>query len=216
MPTTLTLTTPDGQSAQVLHVPTRWLDVTLAQFVALHAPADGEPRTAAELLLGLEAGALGDLHIDEVQYFTNLLAFAADPSPVLELLPTPGLPDVGSQPYGCLVDVQQHLAEAPGRPWLAYGPYLLALYRVQVAYGRYDASKVAACEDALLAAPVTECYGDMAHFIGAWQTWLNATPQTQPTTVSLTTLNLRRTPSRRWLKGLGLCWPWTWPQGAPS
>jgi hypothetical protein len=163
MPTTLTLQ-PTGQ---VLTVPTSWADVSLAQFVALHAPAEGEPRTAAELLLGLEAGALDDLHIDEVQYFTTLLAFAADPSPVLELLPTPGLPDVGSQPYGCLVDVQQRLEEEPDRPWLAHGPYLLALYRVQLTYGRYDASKVAACEAALLAAPVTEVYGDMAHFI-AW------------------------------------------------
>lgn len=212
MPTTLTLH-PTGQ---VLTVPTSWADVSLAQFVALHAPAEAEPRTAAELLLGLDAGALGQLLVEEVQYFTNLLAFAADPSPVLELLPTPDLPDVGSQPYGCLVDVQQRLDADPGRPWLAHGPYLLALYRVQVAYGRYDAGKVAACEAALLAAPVTECYGDMAHFMGAWQTWLSATPPTQPTTPSRMMPSSTPIPTRRWLSGLGLCWPWTLQRMAPS
>lgn len=211
MPTTLTLH-PTGQ---VLTVPTSWADVSLAQFVALHAPAADEARTAAEVLLGLEAGALGGLLIDQVQYFTTLLAFADDPSPVLELLHTPSLPDVGGLPYGCFVEVGQRLAEEPGRPWLAHGPYLLALYRVQTAFGRYESGKVAACEAALLAAPVTEVYGDMVHFMGAWQTWLSATPRTQPTTVSRMTPSSTPTPTRRWPSALARCWRWMRRPAAP-
>ena len=107
MPTTLHLTTPDGAVAQMLSVPTQWADVTLAQFVALLAPEPDDERSKAEVLLGLEGGGLNQLAADDVVYLANLLQFSKDVSPVLELLPTPGLPDVGALPYAALLLVQQ-------------------------------------------------------------------------------------------------------------
>jgi hypothetical protein len=161
MPTPLT--TLGGTLAQVLTLPRKWVDVSLEQFVALYAAPDATHR-AAEVLCGLEAGSLDNLAADDVKYLASLLAFATDPSPVLELLLTPNLPDIGNLPYGTLLLAQQHLEANPERPWLFYGPYLLALYRVQLAFGKYDAGKVAACEAALLAAPVTESYADAIFF----------------------------------------------------
>ena len=202
MPTTLTLITPDGQPAQVLTVPTSWADVSLAQFVALHAPTPGDERTAAELLLGLPAGGLGQLAADDVPYLANMLAFAQDASPVLALLPTPGLPDVGSLPYGTLLLAQAVFEAEPDRPALAYGPNLLALYRSQMVLGKYNGDHVAACLAALLAAPVTESYADLSHFLQACRNWQPGTRQTTPTTASPKTRNWKLTPTHRWLNAL--------------
>jgi hypothetical protein len=165
--------------------------------------------------MGLEAGGLDDLAADDVQYIANLLAFAADPSPVLELLPTPGLPSVGSQPYGVLLLAQQRMEAEPERPWLAYSAHLLALYRVQQMWGKCDLSRVAACEAALLASPVTEVYADAAFFLNSYRTWLNDSPSTKPTTTSPQT-----TKSRRVLKNsataLRRFWASIWPRAATS
>lgn len=202
----------DGQA---LTVPTSWADVTLAQYVALLAPAEGDQRTAAELLLGLDAGGLNELAADDIPYLANLLEFASDPSPVLELLPSPGLPEVGTLPYGTLLMAQQHIQADPERPLLAYGSYLLALYRVQLTYGKYDEAKVAACLAALLASPVTECAGDMGHFIGGYRNWLNGTPRTKPTTSNLKTKS--STPAaKKSGKGSGRFSAWMRQLAAPS
>jgi hypothetical protein len=189
MPTTITLATPDGAQVKVLTVRTQWADVSLAEFVALYTGGPEAPHRAAEVLCGLEPGGLDDLAADDVKYIAPLLAYAADPSPVLELLPTPGLPDIGSLPYGTLLLAQQHLESAPDKPWIFYGPYLLALYRVQMTFGKYDAGKVAACEAALLAAPVTESYADASFFLSSYKAWLSDTPPTKPTTTTTKTKN---------------------------
>jgi hypothetical protein len=211
MPTTLTLY-PTGQ---VLIVPTQWADVTLAQFVALFAPQPGETRRQAEVLLGLAAGELDDLAADDVQYLANLLAFATDTSPVLELLPTPGLPSVGSLPYGLYVEAGQHLAADPERHWLAYGPYLLALYRVQLTYGKYDSKRVAACEAALLAAPVTESYADAAFFLSSYKASLSATSPTSPTTTSQK-MPSSKPATKNWRNASGRFSGWMRRLAAPS
>ncbi|MGI4884267.1 MAG: hypothetical protein ACRYFR_04840 [Janthinobacterium lividum] len=183
MPYPLQLTASDGSAPQVLPVPTSWADVTLAQYVALFAPAPDEARTAAELLCGLPAGYLGALAANDVGYLANLLAFAADPSPVLERLPTPGLVDVGSLPWGVLLLAQQALGEQPDRALLAYGPRILALYRTQLAFGSpLNLDRVDACEAALLAAPVTESYADLSHFLQACRKWSPGTPRTKTKT----------------------------------
>jgi hypothetical protein len=215
MPFPLTLTTPDGATALTLTVPTQWADVSLGQFVALLAPAADDTRRQAEVLCSLEAGALDQLAADDVQYVANLLAFAADASPVLELLPTPGLPSVGSLPYGILLEAQQHMATHEGRAWLACGPYLLALYRVQLLYGKYSAEKVAACEAALLAAPVTESYADAAFFLSSYKAWQSGSGPTKPTTTSPKTPNSTRG-MRSWLNGLGLSLGWMQPPAVTS
>ena len=203
MPTTLTLQ-PTGQ---VLHLPTQWADVTLGQFVSLFAPAPDEHRTVAELLLGLDAGGLHQLAADDVPYLANLIAFATDASPVLELLPTPGLPDVGGLPYGCLLLCQQHFEANADRPDLASLPYLLAVYRCQLTYGNVQGERVAKLLEQLLAAPVTECYADGAHFLAACQNWQPGTRQTKPTSMNPKTRKWMPA-VRTWLHGLGLPSRW--------
>jgi len=169
---------------QVLTVPTSWADVTLATFVALLAPTEGDQRTAAELLLGLEAGSLNQLAYMDVPLIANLIEFTKDTSPVLELLPTPGLPDIGMLPYGLIRAVQLRMEECEGRPWLSYGPYLLALCRCFLMWGKAYEGKVAACEAALLAAPSTEVYADMAFFLTSYRRSLTAMPPTPKTPLS--------------------------------
>jgi hypothetical protein len=177
MPTTLTLQ-PTGQ---VLTVPTRWADVTLAQFVDLEAPVNGELRSKAEMLLGLQAEGLGELDADYVPYIANLIEFVNEPEDVYELHPTVGLPEVGSLPYGTLLMAQQRFAENPEAPWLRSAAYLLALYRVQMTFGKYSAAKVAECEAALLASPCVEVLPDAQYFFLSYKKWWRATPQTPKT-----------------------------------
>ena len=169
-------------TALALSVPTRWADVRLGQFVALYAPEPDDTRRPAELLCGLPAGYLDNLAANDVAYLANLLAFAADTSPVLEALPTPDLPDIGSLSYGTLLLAQQHLSDHPDRPELFYLPRLLALYRMELVYGKYIAAKVEACEAALLAAPVTEVYADAAFFLASLKQSTRGTPPTPTTT----------------------------------
>jgi hypothetical protein len=188
MPTTLTLQ-PTGQ---LLTVPTQWRDVTLAQYVALHAPEPDDERRPAEILLGLEAGGLDNLAADDVKYLSNLLAFAEDRSAVQALLPTPSLPDIGTLPFGILLLAQQYVENNPEREALAYGPHLCALYRVQLAYGKYDQTKVEACEAAILASPCTEAAADCAFFLASWQNWQRATHPMRTTTPTPTTTKKRR------------------------
>ncbi|MDO7888158.1 hypothetical protein [Hymenobacter cheonanensis] len=215
MPTTLRLVTPDGTVAHTLRVPTQWADVTLAQFVALHAAAPDDHRTVAEVLLGLEAGALNQLAADDVPLIAGLLTFASDPSPVLELLPTPGLPDVGGLPYGCLLLCQQQFEANAERPDLASLPYLLAVYRCQLTYGTIDSERVAKLLEQLLAAPVTEVYADGAHFLAACRNWQPGTRQTKPMSSSPKTRKSMRG-VRTWLQGLGLPSHWTRSPAATS
>lgn len=210
MPTTLTLQ-PTGQ---VLTVPTSWADVTLQQFVALHAPEPGDERTAAEVLLNLPSGGLDQLAAQDVPYLANLLAFATDSSPVLELLPSVEVADPGALPWGCLLLVQQHFQAHPDRPDLFHLPRVLAIYRAQLTWG--NTNKVAAIEQALLASPVTEVYAEGAAFFGRCRQLSNGTSPTRQTTTSPPTKNSTPTPTRPWLSGLGLPWHWMRRRGARS
>ena len=178
MPTTLPLS-----NGQELPVPTRWADVTLAQFVALHAAKDDDTRRPAEVLCNLPAGGLDDLAADDVQYLFNLLAFSLDTADILDLQPPADLPGIGSLPYGLVLEAQDYIRANPERSWMAYAPYLLALYRVHLTFGNYSKAKVAACLAALLAAPVTENYAEAAFFLNSFKTYLLGTPLT-PTTKS--------------------------------
>ncbi len=176
MPTTLPLS-----NGQELNVPTRWADVTLAQFVAIHAPEPGDTRRPAEVLCNLPAGGLDALAADDVQYLANLLAFSLDTADVLALEPTPGLPSMGSMPYGLVLEAQDYIRANPERAWMAYAPYLLAICRVHLTYGEYNRNKVAACLEALLAAPVTENYAEAAFFLESLKNYLLGTPPTKTT-----------------------------------
>jgi hypothetical protein len=206
MPTTLTLQ-PTGQ---VLTVPTKWADVTLAQFVDLEAREPDDERRPAEILLGLEATGLDQLAADDVRYIANLIEFALEPQDVYALHPTPGLPEVGSLPYGTLIMAQQRFSEDPEQPWLRSAAYLLALYRVQMTYGKYDSAKVAACEAALLVSPCTEVYPDAAFFLNSYKRYSSGTGPTLTTTSAPTTTKSKRGMSK-FLSGLGLYSGWMPP-----
>lgn len=158
MPATLHLTTPDSPTPRAITVPTAWPEVSLAQFVALFAPAPDEARHLAEILAGLPAGTVGDLTLAAGQQLEQQLAFAADPAAVLALAPPAAGPNVGGSSFGAWLLAQQCLEAAPGRPWLASGAALLAIYRCEALHGMHSARKARACEAALLAAPVTESY----------------------------------------------------------
>jgi hypothetical protein len=211
MPTTITLQ-PTGQ---LLTVPTKWADVSLAQFVAIIAPEPGDTRTEAEVLCGLEAGSFDQLLVEQAQIIAPLLAFAADASDVLERLPTPGLPDVGSLPYGTLRVAQDYIEAHEGRPWLAYGARLLALYRMTMLWGSAGGAKVAACEAALLASPVTEVYPDAAFFLSQYKAYTSGTPPTPKTKTSPATK--KSTPAAStWQTGSARCLAWMRRLRAPS
>jgi hypothetical protein len=204
MPTTITLQ-PTGQ---VLQVPTQWRDVTLAQFVTLLAAEPDEQRTAAELLLGLEAGGLSQLAADDVPLIAGLIEFTDDLEPVLQLLPTPRLPDVGSLPYGCLLLCQQQFEANAGRPDLATLPFVLAVYRCQLTYGSLDGERIGRMLEQLLASPVTEVYADGDFFLQACRNWQPGTRQTKP--MSTTSKTRKWMPAvKTWLHGLGLPSHWT-------
>ena len=222
MPATLTLQ-PTGQ---VLTVPTSWYDVTLATFVALFAPEPDDERRPAELLLGLAAGALDPLAADDVAYIGNLLAFAEQPGDVYALHPTVGLPEVGSMSYGTLALATQHIQAANATyqeqlaeagvtdpqaeaqcPWLRYAAYLLAIYRVEMTYGKYDHKRVQAAEAALLAAPVTETLPDAQYFFLGYTKYTSAThltPRTSPSP-AMTKSKLGQKPSPK-ISGRLLAW----------
>ena len=189
MPTTLTLQ-PTGQ--QVV-VPCKWSDCTFQQFVDLVAPEPDEQRSAAEILCSLEAGAFLNLALQDVELLTTLLAFAQDSSDVTSLLPTPGLRPIGELAYGSLLLCTQHIQASPNRPWLAYAPYILAVYRQTMLWGNADnASKLDACEAAILAAPCTEVYADASFFLTQYKNYTSASAPTPKTSSTSATKRKKR------------------------
>jgi hypothetical protein len=188
--------TANPQLDRVVDAPTSWADVTMATFLSVVAPLPDDNRMQAETLCGLEAGVLDNLAASDVQYLNNLLSFATDVSDVMAQLPTPGLPNIGTLPYGLLMMAQSYLDQNPERPAVAYGPYLCALYRTHLTWGKFDEAKVAACQEALLASPVLEVYADCAFFLSSYERLRNGTPPHPKTTKSPKTTKLMRGASR--------------------
>ena len=208
----LILASLDSAEQWPVTVPTRWADVSLAQFVTLYTQPDAAP---VEVLCQLPAGTLERLSVQAVEQLATLLTFATDTSPVLEALPTPGLPDIGSLSYGTLLLAQQYLTANPARPASFYMPRLLALYRMELVYGKYLAAKVTACEAALLATPVTETYPDAAFFLASLRRLQRGTPPTSPTTASPAMKSSTRA-VKSWAKGSGRFSAWMRRLAAPS
>ncbi|MBO2010880.1 hypothetical protein [Hymenobacter negativus] len=214
MPTTLTLTALDTTPLAIT-VPTRWPDVSFATFVDYLAPAPDEQRLPAEILCGLDAGTLGALALTDAEYLLNLLAFSLDASDVLALPATPGLPDVGSLSYGAMLEVHQHLESQPDRPPLASMAYILAVYRCELLWGKYNEAKVSAAHTALLEAPCTEVYPDASHFMSSWRNWQKGTNPTPKTAPSSTTKKSTPVP-KSWASGLARCFTWMRRRAVPS
>lgn len=175
MPTTLTVTT-DGQTAQQLTLPTTWPEVTLAQYLAVLAAG---PAAVVPLLAGLSAEALLSLSPADQTLLASRLAFVLDPEPLLALLPTPGLLEIGQSAYGL---VQQYEAYAVAHPTalpLAHGAYLYALYRAPTG-SRMPEAELADAHAAVLAQPVTAVYADCAHFLASYERAILGTSRPGP------------------------------------
>lgn len=183
MPQHLLITPLNSQTEPLrLVVPTSWADVTLDTYLRLHA---GDNTAMLSVLTGLDAATIDQLAADDVGYLANCLAFAADLSPLLELLPTPGLPEVGASPYGLLVLATQYVEELPeGTPGIEAAPYLYALYRCQQVWGKVDDAKIEAIRAAVLAEPVTKVYADVAFFLSSYRRATSVTRPTPTTTPS--------------------------------
>ncbi|MGI4819893.1 MAG: hypothetical protein ACRYFV_01670 [Janthinobacterium lividum] len=196
MPYRLTLASTAPFQDLIVDVPTSWADVPLSVFLDVVAPLPDDSRMQAETLCGLPAGTLDALAAQDAVYLQNLLAFSQDASDVLAQLPTPGLPDIGTLPYGQLMMAQSYLEQNPDRPALAYGPYLCALYRTYLTWGKFDEAKVSACLAALLASPVLDVYADCSFFLNSYRQLRSGTPRTPTTTKTPKTKRLTQAASR--------------------
>jgi hypothetical protein len=165
MPTALTLAT-SGQPAQQLTLPTAWPEVTLAQYLAAHAP--GSPHAAPLRMSGLADAVLDELPAEQADELAYHLSFATDEGTLEALLPTPCLLEIGLSAYGLYELAQQWLGAAPDAHPLAFGAHLYALYREPVGF-RPNAPDVEAAHAAVLARPVTEVYADCLYFLASYQ-----------------------------------------------
>ena len=167
MPAVLILTAADGHAAQQLTLPMAWPEVTLAQYLAAHAP--GSSHTPALRLSGLPDAVLDELPAEQATELAHHLAFAADEDALAALLPTPGLLEIGLSAYGLYELAQQRLVAAtPDAHPLDFGAYLYALYWEPTEF-RPAPADVAAAYTAVLARPVTEVYADCLYFLISYQ-----------------------------------------------
>lgn len=208
MPTALTLTTADNAESWPVTVPTKWADVPMFQFVHLYG-VPNQHLAPAEILCNLPAGTLERLSVQAVTMLAILLDFANDPADVLELLPTPSLPDVGSMSYGSLSLVQQRVSAEPEATPLSHMAYILAIYRMEMLWGKYDPVKVLACEAALLLAPCTEVYPDASAFLSSWSNSLKGTNPTKTTTPNPSQRSTKRAVTN-WANALARCFRSMW------
>lgn len=204
----LTSAAPDA-AAVAFTLPTGWHEVTMATYLRTLTPHPTD--TLLSVLSGLSPAVIDQLQADDVTMLCTTLAFALDHTGLLELElePSPGLPDVGAQPYGLLALATAHINGLDeGVPALAAGPYLCALYRTHQVFGKTPDEKVASAEAAILASPVTEVYADCAAFLRGWSSSTHATKRT-PTTTSPSKTRKWKPGLRSWLSGLGLFRPST-------
>lgn len=207
----LTLAAADGTESYTLSVPTSWMDVTLQQYIDWQCSS--EPDVCA--LAGITQPQLDRLAWQDAAYLVNLLAFSAQhpDSPV-----SPDLKDPGSATYGQLLLATQYFEAHPGKPDVWYAPYLYALYRSRVVYGRYDEDKMEQMRAAILLEPVGACFGDVTFIWAAWLLSMRATPP-PPKTMPSPKRKSTRQALRNWVSGLGRCLPWTRsvkPSAAPG
>lgn len=164
MPDILILTSPDGSEAHRVTLPTSWADVTTAQYLALLEPT--APWVAQ--LTGLAPDVLASLSEGDAVLLTDRLSFALEHGPLLQLLPTPALYEVGNCCYGLLLRSEEFLAAHPDVPALMYGAYLCALYRGPLLPDALDKEILAGAYAAVLAAPITETFADAQHLLASY------------------------------------------------
>jgi hypothetical protein len=165
MPTNLTLTTTSSQPTQQITLPTAWPEVTLAQYLVILAAG---PLAVVPTLTGLSTEALASLSPTDQTLLASRLSFVLDPEPLLALLPTPGLLEIGRSAFGLLQQYETYAVAHPTALPLARGAYLYALYRAPTG-SRMPESELAAAHAAVLAQPVTAVYADCAHFLASYE-----------------------------------------------
>lgn len=197
----LTLTTTDGQLLANVTVPTCLPDVTLSQWLAFVAPNSPE---ADSVMTGLTPEVLATLQeADRAQLLEHLL-FLTEAPVLRELLPTPGLYEIGHCAYGLQCQAQAYFDAHPGLTRLAQGAYLCALYSAPTG-STMAPEQLAAAHAAVLAAPVTEVYADCQYFLASWERNHNGTTIPGPTQPGLLRIVLDApAPPTSWLGKLGL------------
>jgi hypothetical protein len=198
----LTLTTADGNEARQLTVPTSWADVTLNEYLALAVPGIRSP---ASVLTDLAPELLDNLPDAARTLLGRCLSFAQDHAPLLELLPTPGLFEIGKCAYGLYQQAAQYVADYPGAPALARGAYLYALYRNPTS-SKMDHQLLALAHAAVLARPVTEVYADCAHFLASYERALTGTSLPGPFQPGVLRVVLPTPEVKGWRAKLGNLW----------
>jgi hypothetical protein len=181
MPEVLTLSTADGQLLTSVSMPTSWADVLLAQYLNVLAAGTASLVTS---LTDLSSDLLARLSPADQTLLASRLAFVLDPEPLLELLPMPGLLEIGQSAFGLLQQYQAYAAAHPTALPLAQGAYLYALYRAPTA-SRFPEAELAAAHAAVLAQPVTEVYADCAHFLTSYERAVTGTSRSGPAQAGL-------------------------------
>ena len=177
MPATLTLTTVAGQLLSSVVMPTCLADVTLAQWIAFVTPNSPE---ADAVMTGLSPEVLATLSEADRAHILDLLLFLTDAPVLRQLLPTPGLYEVGHCAYGLSEKASNYFAAHPELTRLAQGAYLYTLYREPLDW-RTAPAQIAAAHAAVLAQPVTAVYADCQHFINSWERVQNGVTALGPT-----------------------------------
>ncbi|OGX81996.1 hypothetical protein BEN47_05085 [Hymenobacter lapidarius] len=200
----LPLIPPTDTEGQRLTAPTAWPEITLAQYLALRAPA--APWVA--VLTGLSPEQLATLPEATRAQLLDRLMFVLDDAPLRELLPTPGLYEVCNCSCGLLLQAQRHAAAHPEASPLAFGAYLHALYSTPAATS-VDEQAVAAAHAAVLARPVTEVYADAAHFLASYERCAAGIRTDGPIQPGLSRI-MKTVPAPKWtwLWLKGRLWPW--------
>lgn len=193
----LHLTTPDGATAHTLHVPTSWADVTLAQYIRL---CQQRSQPAILTLTDLSAEAFSQLAAQDAMYLNFLVEFTQDESELLAL-PAVAEMNLGAQPYGQLLLVQQFMEQHPNEPAIHAAPWLYAVYEAHKRYGQSNsADRMQELYAEMLARPVTEAFAECASFLLAWWRSTNATRPT-PATIKSPMMTSTTRGWRNW--GLG-------------
>jgi hypothetical protein len=197
----LTLTTIDGQLLANVTVPTCLPDVTLAQWIAFVAPNSPE---ADSVMTGLAPEVLATLQeAGRAQLLENLL-FLTDAPVLRELLPTPGLYEVGHCAFGLYGQALAYFEAHPELTRLAQGAYLHALYSAPTS-SKMPPEQLALTHAAVLAAPVTEVYADCQFFLASWERYQNGTTLPGPSQPGLLRFAVATpAPPAGWLGKLGL------------
>jgi len=151
--------------AQSVNLPTTWTDLTVAQYLALATPG---AISLAAVLPDLTPDMLAQLSTAEQELLATRVLAALDEQVLADLLPTPGLLEIGLSAHGLYQQAQRYLATIPDAHPLAHGAYLYALYREPAGFTA-NVAQIEAAHASVLARPITEVYADCRYFLASYR-----------------------------------------------